>query len=316
MKKALKIIGLSAASILVVVTSLYAAIVNGYLDFTVITAPSNPASGFARLYITSSGIGCLTSSGGSCLGGFSNPMTTLGDVILGGTSGTPQRLAVGSNTKVLTANSSATNGVDWESPSSSSFTASPPYLVASGVSYIPSDGLYTATLPAASPTWLSTTATATPAANGNLLLTSASGTTAFAAITATASIEAVFNCYVVSAGSCGIWIYDSTHSTVYSLILAQNGSGVETWDLLSFSYSGSGNPTFASTVWSSTNTLKNGTVHAKLSVTGSTLSPQLSLDGGITFFSAGPTVGSIGTITKGGYNLSISDQNIMSLKGI
>lgn len=43
-----------------------------------------------------------------------NPMTTLGDVIVGGSSGTPARLAVGTNGTVLTADSSATDGVSWQ----------------------------------------------------------------------------------------------------------------------------------------------------------------------------------------------------------
>ncbi|MDE2019825.1 MAG: hypothetical protein KGJ13_05785, partial [Patescibacteria group bacterium] len=38
-------------------------------------------------------------AGGS---GMTNPMTTLGDIITGGSSGTPQRLAVGSNGQFLT----------------------------------------------------------------------------------------------------------------------------------------------------------------------------------------------------------------------
>jgi hypothetical protein len=45
-----------------------------------------------------------TVSGG---GGMSNPMTTAGDLIQGGSSGTPQRLAVGSNGQVLTVVSGA-----------------------------------------------------------------------------------------------------------------------------------------------------------------------------------------------------------------
>lgn len=45
--------------------------------------------------------------------GFTNPMTTKGDVIAGGTSGTATRLAVGSNTQVLTADSAQTLGVKW-----------------------------------------------------------------------------------------------------------------------------------------------------------------------------------------------------------
>lgn len=42
-------------------------------------------------------------------------VTTKGDVILGSGSSTVARLAVGSNNQVLTANSGATNGVDWQS---------------------------------------------------------------------------------------------------------------------------------------------------------------------------------------------------------
>ena len=45
--------------------------------------------------------------------GFANPMTTLGDIILGGASGTPARLAVGANGYSLIANSVATDGVNW-----------------------------------------------------------------------------------------------------------------------------------------------------------------------------------------------------------
>jgi hypothetical protein len=45
---------------------------------------------------------------------FTNPMTTKGDVIVGAASGVPARLPVGANGQVLTANSSATDGLDWE----------------------------------------------------------------------------------------------------------------------------------------------------------------------------------------------------------
>jgi len=49
-------------------------------------------------------------------GGFTNPMTAKGDLIAGGTSGTPTRLPVGSDGNVLAANSGAADGVSWESP--------------------------------------------------------------------------------------------------------------------------------------------------------------------------------------------------------
>lgn len=48
-----------------------------------------------------------------------NPMTTAGDVIYGGASGTPTRLAVGTANQVLRVNSGAT-AVEWATPSSTS----------------------------------------------------------------------------------------------------------------------------------------------------------------------------------------------------
>ena len=45
--------------------------------------------------------------------GFVNPMTTLGDLIVGGISGAPARLGVGTNGQALVANSGATNGSNW-----------------------------------------------------------------------------------------------------------------------------------------------------------------------------------------------------------
>jgi hypothetical protein len=54
-----------------------------------------------------------------------NPLTTKGDVIVEGSTA-PARLAVGTNGQVLTANSAATNGVDWETPTTSPVTAVTP----------------------------------------------------------------------------------------------------------------------------------------------------------------------------------------------
>ena len=45
--------------------------------------------------------------------GFSNPLTTLGDIFVGGASGAPERLAVGTNGYALVANSAATFGLNW-----------------------------------------------------------------------------------------------------------------------------------------------------------------------------------------------------------
>ncbi|MBN7822439.1 DUF2793 domain-containing protein [Bowmanella yangjiangensis] len=52
-------------------------------------------------------------------GGMTNPMTTLGDLILGGASGAPTRLAIGAATYVLTSN--GTTAV-WQAPTSGGMT--------------------------------------------------------------------------------------------------------------------------------------------------------------------------------------------------
>lgn len=54
-------------------------------------------------------IGAITLSS---LGGFSNPMTTIGDIIYGGASGVATRLGLGTAGQVLKVNSGA-NGIEW-----------------------------------------------------------------------------------------------------------------------------------------------------------------------------------------------------------
>jgi hypothetical protein len=66
-------------------------------------APSTPPSGKQRFFVSASGVGTVTSSG-SVLLNLTNPMTTAGDLIIGGASGTPERLEIGANTYVLTSN--------------------------------------------------------------------------------------------------------------------------------------------------------------------------------------------------------------------
>lgn len=56
-------------------------------------------------------------------GGFSNPMTTLGDLIIGGSSGTPARLGVGTDGDVLTL---VSGSPDWVTPSGGSGFVPPP----------------------------------------------------------------------------------------------------------------------------------------------------------------------------------------------
>lgn len=61
-------------------------------------------------------VGSDNSNWGIAAAYYPNPMTTLGDIVVGGTDGQPERLGVGSNTQVLTANSAATDGLDYEAP--------------------------------------------------------------------------------------------------------------------------------------------------------------------------------------------------------
>lgn len=51
-------------------------------------------------------------------GGMANPMTTLGDLIIGGVAGTPTRLPIGTPGQVLTVNGSGSE--EWDTPTSSS----------------------------------------------------------------------------------------------------------------------------------------------------------------------------------------------------
>jgi hypothetical protein len=72
------------------------------------TEPTAPAPGFQRLYIDSTThlLKATNSSGTDrTIEGLTNPMTTAGDLLIGGASGTPARLAAGSTSgHVLTSN--------------------------------------------------------------------------------------------------------------------------------------------------------------------------------------------------------------------
>jgi hypothetical protein len=83
---------------------------DGYSEYAEISAPSTPAGNKARLYAKDkSGVSNLyfKDDGGTehdltGSSGMTNPMTTEGDLIRGGASGTPTRVAVGASGKILT----------------------------------------------------------------------------------------------------------------------------------------------------------------------------------------------------------------------
>lgn len=69
------------------------------------STPSSPAAGSQRLFVrTSDHILCMVNSSGAVTalsGSLTNPMTTTGDIIVGGASGVPARLAIGAANTVL-----------------------------------------------------------------------------------------------------------------------------------------------------------------------------------------------------------------------
>lgn len=78
------------------------------------SAPATPASGFWKLYVKAAGLFVRKSDGTEVgpftTGGMTNPMTTLDDIIVGGASGTPTRVAKGSNNTVWGVNGSGVLG--------------------------------------------------------------------------------------------------------------------------------------------------------------------------------------------------------------
>lgn len=91
-----------------------------FLQFGEDDAPGTPGAGIVRLYAKADGALYQKDDAGaeSALGGgLSNPMTTAEDIIVGGASGTPARLAKGTDDQVLTMVSGA---VAWAAPSGGS----------------------------------------------------------------------------------------------------------------------------------------------------------------------------------------------------
>lgn len=192
---------------------------------------------------------------------------------------------------------------------SGSFSAAPPYYYDGTKYYVAASG-YTATKPNTSPTWINsvTPTTQTAGANGDFLFAGAGSAPYWQEQTATASAEVELTfAGIISTGSQqytfgGAWLWDSTNSKIYALSCVQESdtnAPAFTYALNSYSYNGSGNPGSGSgvTTWQSPGP---GICHVKLSVAGGVLTPQISLDGGGAYYSMS-TVGSIGTISDGGF---------------
>lgn len=245
------------------------------------------------------------------------PMTTKGDLVTFST--VDARLGVGTNGQVLTADSAQTTGIKWAAPAGSGLTAAPPYLFDGSSSYYHAATGLLCTRPSGSPTYLSGTPTAfTAGANGNALVDNHTGATSpiFVTINGTTSAEVCLQFITTltdNAGTfahAGVWLWDSTNNFIYlfypSYAAASSNGGRVVWFFQKWTYNGSGNPTFSSTL----NTLdvgyqgSSGWAHMKLVKASTSITAQVSMDGGATWYTVA-TATSIGTLSKGGYDVSL-----------
>lgn len=91
-------------------------------------AAATPAAGYFSIYAKTDGKLYTKNDAGTEVevgaGTMTNPMTTQGDLIVGGASGTPGRLAKGTASQVLTMNSEAT-APEWKDASGGGGTVPP-----------------------------------------------------------------------------------------------------------------------------------------------------------------------------------------------
>jgi hypothetical protein len=197
-------------------------------------------------------------------------------------------------------------------------TYQPPYENQAGTLYIPTDGMFKATLPPSSPAFINTSTsglTITAGTNGNLILTTAgNGTAYWQTQTATTSVESVTTVAPFSGAlgtalyGYGPWIYDSTNGLVWALnpVFGSSATGAATCylQIQKLTYAGGSTLPVNSAI---TNAVGDGCagwgtpIHIRLSKASSTLTMAISLDGGISYQTVATE--SVGTIAKGGIHL-------------
>jgi len=190
-------------------------------------------------------------------------------------------------------------------------TFAPPYLF-NGTNYYVAGTGYQATLPPASPSWINGVApniTATAGPNGDYVAvtTGANWQTQSCSTSVEAEFAPVSGSFS-NAQDWGIWMYDSTNSIIWEF-MASNHSGVPEIQVNEWSYSGSGNPSYVSTVSPSPFSQPpfQALPHFKISVAAGTATFAASANGGGTF--ATLQTESVGTISQCGFDIVGASSN-------
>lgn len=238
----------------------------------------------------------------------SAPLLTTGQILYFGSNGTNYfgNMPFTPSTNVAFTPGSNNVAVSAMGGGSGSFSSAPPYYYDGTHYYVAATG-YTATKPSSSPSWINSVVptNTTAGTNGDYIF---SGTGNYwAEVSGTTSVEAEFALATANTMSgtgapfVGIWVYDSTNSLIYFFGIAEN-NGYHQITFQSWTYSGSGNPAFSSTLATYYSPLQANAEHLKLIKSGGTLTAELSLNGGATFTTI--TTHSVGTIADGGYGMN------------
>jgi hypothetical protein len=276
------------------------------LTFQAIPTPTNPLSGMTATQVAIAG-SANTITGSKPLAG-SGPGITTGPIT---TTNLDCAEFTGTVGQLADAGAPCGSG-------SGSITFAPPYLY-NGTNYFLSNG-YQVTKPSGSPTWVNSVTPGSVASgtNGNVVIASAAANTNyFAELSGSASATAALSCMVngVNASSskaafCGVWVYDSTNSKIYTFIsnITVTSANVQNTNLLCiiFTYSGSGNPAYSSTaatIGAGNFGFAPGYTLMRLNKSSTTVLAQMSLDGGSTWQTLYTFTG-VGTLADGGYYLN------------